>query len=232
MLSLFFPPSPISQVVINGSLHHAAAGGLVSVFVRTTLVCWDEHATASDLCHSPGCHFLQGVWQQWKSQGQGPGQTGVCPLRCRVQVCSSTFSRLYSALIVGRVMLTFVLSRRPYKHMLVFIALLQVFFNFAVCEITDQGVDCVDLLCKAVLTCSLLSNLSCVKGSSWARGSHTIRRGGGGEGMGWRQLGSSKRTRAAWLSKTQVCEGSKKTCSWYKVHVDFCSKAHWTKSLR
>lgn len=73
-LSLSFSPSPISQVVINGSLHHAAAGGLVSVFVRATLACWDEHATASDLCHSPGCHFLQGVWQQRKGQGQGPGQ--------------------------------------------------------------------------------------------------------------------------------------------------------------
>lgn len=57
---------PISQVVINVFFHHAVAGGLVPVFVRATLACWDEHATASDLCHPPGCYFLQGVWQQRK----------------------------------------------------------------------------------------------------------------------------------------------------------------------
>lgn len=51
-----------------------ALGQEVCVWVSPGRLCWDEHATAPDLCHPPWCRVLAGVWQR-KSKGQR--QTGM-----------------------------------------------------------------------------------------------------------------------------------------------------------
>lgn len=51
-----------------------ALGQEVCVWVSPGRLCWDEHATAPDLCHPPWRHLLAGVWQR-KSKGQR--QTGM-----------------------------------------------------------------------------------------------------------------------------------------------------------
>lgn len=52
----------------------AALGQEVCVWVSPGCLCWDEHATAPDLCHPPWRHGLAGLWQR-KSKGQR--QTGM-----------------------------------------------------------------------------------------------------------------------------------------------------------
>lgn len=57
----------------HSSDHHALGSscGTGSVCVSAPgWLCWDEHATAPDLCHPPWCHLVAGVGQ-WESEGQG-----------------------------------------------------------------------------------------------------------------------------------------------------------------
>lgn len=51
-----------------------AAGQEVRVWASPVLLCWDEHATAPDLCHPPRCHLIAGVGRR---KGKGQGQAGM-----------------------------------------------------------------------------------------------------------------------------------------------------------
>lgn len=51
-----------------------AAGQEVRVWASPVLLCWDEHATAPNLCHPPGCHLIAGVGRR---KGKGQGQAGM-----------------------------------------------------------------------------------------------------------------------------------------------------------